>query len=106
MTPAKRKKRTRTPDPVEVQLSIKVRRRVNKRGKALRITKDLIDDAVMYWAEEGESPDGFDISVVRWRNPARKNPALRQWRTALTDDQKNCDLIRRMLRSGRVKIKY
>lgn len=61
-------------DPVEVQISFKVR---TPRG--VRLTREVLDQVYKDWLDTGELPHAVQIRYIAWRNPDRLG-ALSDWR--------------------------
>jgi hypothetical protein len=95
----KRKGRMGT-DPVSVQIGIKA-----QVPRGYRLSPQFMEKVVHNWAETGETPVGIEVNVIKWRNPARKG-AKGGWRSATTKNERQCKLIRRLLRgtSARLEI--
>lgn len=74
--PLKRMPRARKADPLRVEFSL--------RGKGKKPTLEEAIAIFRVWAETLKLPKGMRIATVRWQNPGRKNPELRNWRTADT----------------------
>jgi len=79
MPKSKKKRSKRKADPLRVEFSL--------RGKGKKPTLQEAIAIFRVWAETGKTPTGMRIAVVRWQNPARKNPELRNWRTAETPSE-------------------
>lgn len=63
-------------DPVNIQFSVRARL-----PKGLKMTQKLQERILLEWAETGKLPKGFEIRMIKWRNPARK-PPKNNWRVA------------------------
>lgn len=50
--------------PVELQFSVKYA--MPKGGPRRRMTTAVLEEAVKYWIEEGDNPDGFEITPIAW----------------------------------------
>jgi hypothetical protein len=73
------KKRSRKPskaDPLKVEFSL--------RGTGKIPTAEQARAIFIQWAEGKRIPSRFKIKFVRWQNPGRATPALRNWREANT----------------------
>lgn len=76
MAKSEAKQRKRRPDPLRVQLKLKVR-------PGVKPTADRMKKAVEAWANDGKQHDAdIIVSGVRWQNPARVKPELRNWRSS------------------------
>ena len=87
-------------DPVTVQISVKL-----KKPKGAKLAPEVLQQAVDYWAKHGESPRGMDVQVIRWRNPERSGKKG-GWRYASTKNERQCKLIRRMLRGTSARVEF
>lgn len=58
-------------DPVAVQVSISAPVIRNKRGKEIPIQPEVLQQAILVWADTGEPPPGFWIEGVEWENYGR-----------------------------------
>lgn len=66
---------SRGADPLNVQVSTKFKLPPGKRPSA-----NLIKEAIRFRIEHGHDAVGVTTSIVRWRNPDRKDPSKRGWR--------------------------
>jgi len=53
-------------DSVDIQLSVTAK---IPRGKTL--SREVIQEAIQYRAKHGRNPKGFNVRLIRWRNPER-----------------------------------
>lgn len=79
---AKRKGKKRKPRPPEKADPLKVE--FSLRGKGKIPNADQARAIFLNWAMGKPIPRRVHISFVRWQNPGRTNPALRNWREART----------------------
>jgi hypothetical protein len=71
------------PDPLEVQVSIKLR--VPKHIPQTAITAALADEIVRYRIEHGKDHPRAKTRIIQWRNPGRRG-SFRRWRTGNQED--------------------
>lgn len=96
-----RNKKSKThgkPDPVRVQVSIRVPDVPGVKG---RITSAFLRKAVLQFVETGSAPRGITIDAIDWINPVRKNPELARWKSSNDPDQSMSGArktLRRLLR--------
>lgn len=86
-------------DPLEVQISIKLR--LPKGVPPEAVTSRLIDELVAYRIEHGKDHPRAKTRIIQWRNPGRRG-ALRRWRTGNQEDA--WETLGRALVSGGVSI--
>lgn len=72
-------------DPVEVQVSFKVR---TPRG--VRVTREVLDKVYERWLDTGDLPRSVDIRLIAWRNPSRLG-SLSDWRWSEGSDVSGID---------------
>jgi len=58
--------------PVTLQFAVQY---ALPRGKARRMTKKIIEQAVKWWIDEGEAPDGFEVKPISWIHGDRETEA-------------------------------
>lgn len=69
--PRKRSRGSRV-NPVSLQFAIKYALPKDKRFK---MTKKVIEQAIKYWIDEGEEPEGFEITPILWEHENRMTEA-------------------------------
>lgn len=62
-------------DPLQIQVSAKF-----KLPAGMVPSANLVKQAILHRIEHGFDAPGVTTSIVRWRNPARRDPAKRGWR--------------------------
>ncbi len=87
------------PDPLEVQVSIKLR--LPKHVPQTAITAALVDEVIAYRIEHGKDHPRAKTRIIQWRNPGRRG-SFRRWRTGNQEDA--WETLGRALRSGGLSI--
>jgi hypothetical protein len=87
------------PDPLEVQVSIKLR--LPKHVPESAVTAALVDEFVLYRIQHGKDHPRAKTRIIQWRNPARRG-SFRRWRTGNQEDA--WDTLGRALGAGGLSI--
>lgn len=103
-------KRPTSRDPLQVQISVRVK--VPKGTKPKQLTASLINEAIAYRIENGYDHPKIESKIVRWRNPTRPG-GKGSWRQGNQSDawatlgkwlrRSNVDVITVRNRSGASK---
>lgn len=62
-------------DALRVQIGVRLRI-----PRGMQPTNALLNEAIAYRVENGEDHPLFRTRIIRWQNPNRRRPELRQWR--------------------------
>ena len=88
----KRAPRTRKLHSVSLQFSVRYAVPVRGTRGAPKIGKEVLDQAIKYWIEHGEDPEGFEVTPIEWQHGDK---------TTLADDPERFRIVLgRFLQSG------
>lgn len=108
-------------DLVAIQISVRVKKGVNKKLLSRELIEKLIrhkaDTSEGYWhkdrvvgAKEGDDPSGMKLSIIRWRNPDRLADEDQEWRYADPDSaSEQADAwgtLRRIIQKASLAIRF